>query len=57
MFILVLLCGLAVTQAQNLQVNTTEGWIKGIRPSNGNYHVFHGIPYAGPAVGENRFKV
>ncbi|KOB73502.1 Carboxylesterase ae27 [Operophtera brumata] len=50
MFILLFLCGLAVTQAQNLQVNTTEGWIVGNIASNGVYHVFYGIPYAGPAA-------
>lgn len=57
MFIIVFLCGLAVTQAQNLQVNTTEGLIDGNRASTGDYYVFYGIPYAAPPVGENRFKV
>nr|WGO51710.1 putative antennal esterase CXE6 [Ectropis grisescens] len=56
MFVLLLLCALGVTHAQNIQVNTTEGWVEGQRASDGNYNVFYGIPYAGPTDGQNRFK-
>lgn len=38
------------------QVNTTEGVIEGLKAGDGDYHVFYGIPYAGPTEGNNRFK-
>lgn len=56
MFVLVLLCALGVTQAQNLQVNTTEGTVEGQKATDGNYNIFYGIPYAGRTDGQNRFK-
>lgn len=46
-----------MTQAQNLQVNTTEGLVEGQKAVDGNYNVFYGIPYANRTDGENRFKV
>ncbi|KPJ04074.1 Venom carboxylesterase-6 [Papilio xuthus] len=59
MLFYVLVCAFAFAHAQEQNtpsVNTTQGLIQGSLATDGNYHVFYGIHYAGFVSGGNRFK-
>ena len=46
-----------IAYAHGLKVGTTEGIVEGSKAADGDYFAFHGIPYAGPTSGSNRYKV
>ncbi|CAG9564220.1 unnamed protein product [Danaus chrysippus] len=56
MWLLVFICVLAISRAQDPRVNTTQGIIVGRRVLDGDYLSFYGIHYAGDTSGANRFK-
>ncbi|XP_032519561.2 venom carboxylesterase-6-like [Danaus plexippus] len=56
MWLLVFICVLAISRAQDPRVNTTQGIIIGRRALDGDYLSFYGIHYAGDTSGANRFK-
>lgn len=47
----------SLAYAHGLNVLTTEGTVQGFKVADGGYWAFHGIPYAGPTSGANRYKV
>lgn len=58
-WLLISVCGVtlaASAQAQNLDVKTTAGPVKGVANANGQIRVFKGIPYAAPPTGDARWQ-
>ena len=44
------------TQTKNFVVQTNAGKVSGTINKDGNIHIFKGIPFAAPPVGELRWK-
>ena len=51
-----LAASIAMTAVATAQVKTTAGLVRGTLSSDGKLRIFKGIPYAGPPVGEFRWK-